>query len=145
MINFLKQVFIPSVFLTQPAQRNFHSQKKMSGAFKAIFLVFCLTYPTVLKAQDTSAIKPIKSIIVSWNIQMLPNTFAMFSNSLRKKQRVRTPWIIEYCHDQNYDVIVFQEVFDSGIKRKFKKYLSSTYPFQVDTKKKVVVFRAMVF
>lgn len=73
--------------------------------------------------------------VVSWNIQMLPDALGMFSAALRKKQRVRAPWIIDYCKEKAYDVIVFQEVFDLDIKRKLKKQLQEVYPYQVDTKK----------
>lgn len=72
--------------------------------------------------------------VVSWNIQMLPNALGIFSNALRKKQRIRAPWIIAHCIDASYDVIVFQEVFDRDIKRKLKKELKAAYPYQVDTK-----------
>jgi sphingomyelin phosphodiesterase len=72
--------------------------------------------------------------VVSWNIQMLPNALGIFSSALRKKQKLRAPWIIAHCVAASYDVIVFQEVFDRDIKRKLKKELKATYPYQVDTR-----------
>jgi len=72
--------------------------------------------------------------VVSWNIQMLPNALGLFSGALRKKQRIRAPWIIAHCIEASYDVIVFQEVFDRDIKRKLKKELKAAYPYQVDTR-----------
>ena len=50
--------------------------------------------------------------VLSWNIQMLPNSLAMFSRALRKKQAIRCPWIIAYLQEISPDVICFQEVFD---------------------------------
>ncbi len=74
--------------------------------------------------------------VVSWNIQMLPNAMGVFSSSLRKKQRERLPWIVAHCQQKDYDVIVFQEVFDVQIKAKIRKALRATYPHQVNTKTK---------
>jgi len=89
-----------------------------------------------LNAKDVSKINSKRLKIVTWNIQMLPNSFAFFSNSLRKKQRLRAPWIIDFCINQDYDIIVFQEVFDKKIKKKLKKELSNLYPYQVDPLRK---------
>jgi len=101
-----------------------------------IFLVVALFCIPILTAQKGVKNKPVTAKIVSWNIQMLPNALGMFSKALRKKQRIRAPWVIEHCKVQDYDVIVFQEVFDLDIKRKLKKELKETYPYQVNTKTK---------
>ncbi len=69
--------------------------------------------------------------LVSWNIQLLPRSFSLFSNALRKKQRLRTPWIIEHCLQAEYDVLVFQEVFDRPLSKKIQRELSAAYPYQV--------------
>ena len=71
---------------------------------------------------------------MTWNIQMLPNSLALFSKALQKKQALREPWIVEHCIKNHYDVIVFQEVFDVNIKRKLKKTLAKAYPYQIDTR-----------
>lgn len=70
--------------------------------------------------------------MLSWNIQMLPNSLALFSKALRKKQHIRAPWIITHCLAKDYEVIVFQEVFDKNIQRKLKAGLRKKYPYQVD-------------
>lgn len=70
--------------------------------------------------------------VLSWNIQMLPNTFRLFSKYLRKKQRLRVPRIAEFCNEADFDLIVFQEVFDRGIRRKLKRLLLSEYPYHVE-------------
>lgn len=85
-------------------------------------------------AQATSPKKKTSVQVVSWNIQMLPNALGLFSAALRKKQRIRAPWIINHCIKASYDVIVFQEVFDKDIKRKLKKELKAAYPYQIDTR-----------
>lgn len=95
-----------------------------------IGLGMVLLLPLVSWAQS----KPVEAKIVCWNIQMLPNSLALFSKALRKKQRIRAPWIIEHCKEAPYDLIVFQEVFDRDIKRKLKRELKEQYPYQVDTK-----------
>lgn len=86
-------------------------------------------------AQKTAEVK-----IVSWNIQMLPNFFGGVSSALRKKQKVRLPWIVEFAKQQDYDVIVFQEVFDIEMKRKLKRGLKEAYPHQTATKTKAGKF-----
>ena len=100
------------------------------------FLVISLFYALNIVAQNQSSKQVVQAKIVSWNIQMLPNSLAFLSNALRKKQCVRTPWIIDHCLKKDYDVIVFQEVFDLDIKRKLKKHLKNIYPYQVNTKTK---------
>ncbi|MCH2021736.1 MAG: endonuclease/exonuclease/phosphatase family protein [Saprospiraceae bacterium] len=108
----------------------------MYNKFIFAFVVFVLSYAlsTVAQTQDPKTVARAK--IVTWNIQMLPNSLAFLSNALRKKQCVRTPWIIDHCLKKDYDVIVFQEVFDLDIKRKLKKGLKDSYPYQVNTKTK---------
>lgn len=96
-------------------------------------LLLCCFLTNLLVAQATVP-KTTNVKIVSWNIQMLPNSLALFSAALRKKQRIREPWIVEHCNKNNYDVIVFQEVFDLDIKRKLKKDLKRSFPYQVDTR-----------
>lgn len=94
-----------------------------------VFLILAILTHT-LHSQETEA------ILVSWNIQMLPNGPTVFSKSLQKKQRIRLPWIVEHCNDADYDIIVFQEVFDIEIKRKLKRQLKKVYPYHISTKTK---------
>ena len=74
--------------------------------------------------------------ILSWNVQLLPRSFSLFSKALRKKQAVRTPWIIEHCQQADYDVIVFQEVFDKPLSKQLQVALLEYYPYQVQPLKK---------
>lgn len=74
--------------------------------------------------------------VLSWNIQLLPRSFSAFSKALRKQQKLRTPWIIEHCQQADYDVIVFQEVFDKPLAKKLQRELLATYPHQVKPLKK---------
>jgi endonuclease/exonuclease/phosphatase family metal-dependent hydrolase len=69
--------------------------------------------------------------IATWNIQMLPTNFSFVSKLLQKKQKTRTPLIIEYCIASNFDVIVFQEVFDRKLRRKIIQGLNKPYPYQI--------------
>lgn len=67
--------------------------------------------------------------IASWNIQMIPRIYASFTKLARKKQKVRTPKIIQYLNSTNFDIIVLQEVFDKSISNKFKTDLKIKYPY----------------
>lgn len=69
--------------------------------------------------------------LLTWNVQFLPRSMQIFSKALRKKQRVRLPWVAEHCQSMNYDVIVFQEVFDRPILKRLQKALQADYPYQV--------------
>jgi endonuclease/exonuclease/phosphatase family metal-dependent hydrolase len=80
--------------------------------------------------QPPLAAQPLK--VLSWNVQLLPRSFSLFSKALRKKQAVRTPWIIEHCQQADYDIIVFQEVFDQPLSKQLKAALLDRYPYQVD-------------
>ncbi|PLX09075.1 MAG: hypothetical protein C0596_04545 [Marinilabiliales bacterium] len=74
--------------------------------------------------------------ILTWNIQMLPNGPSIFSKDLRKLQKVRLSKIIEHCNSAEYDIIVFQEVFDRELRRKLVRKLQKVYPYQIKTKTK---------
>jgi phospholipase C len=65
---------------------------------------------------------------------MLPNGPAIFSKSLQKKQKQREPEIVRFILESNYDIIVFQEVFDIEIKRKLRQNLQKVYPYQISTR-----------
>src|SRR5262245_53810624 len=43
--------------------------------------------------------------LLTWNIQMLPTSVSFASESLRKKQHLRTPWIIELLKEADYDIV----------------------------------------
>lgn len=99
----------------------------------ALFNCFFLA---TLNAQDAN-IEFVEATIVSWNIQMLPNEYSIFSESLQKKQRFREPEIAKFCNGEDFDIIIFQEVFDGGIRRKLRRELKNIYPYQVNTKTKL--------
>ena len=48
--------------------------------------------------------------VLTWNIQMLPRW------AIDKAQKQRTRWIIADLLKEDVDVIVFEEVFDVGIR-----------------------------
>ena len=60
---------------------------------------------------------------------MIPKIYAPFTKLARKKQKVRTPKIIQYLNSTNFDIIVLQEVFDKSISNKFKNDLKIKYPY----------------
>lgn len=106
-----------------------HQRKKILGVGCKCLLwsVIFLLIQQPLEAQQA----PQQLKILSWNIQLLPRSFSVFSKALRKKQKLRTPWVIEHCQQGDYDVIVFQEVFDKPLAKKLQKELLATYPYQV--------------
>ena len=62
--------------------------------------------------------------ILTWNIQMLPKM------SMKcKSQSKRSKAIIETLKNQDYDIIVFQEVFNEEIFRKMYRGLKNEYPY----------------
>lgn len=94
-----------------------------------ILLSLIFLKPESIHAQSKATLGELT--VVSWNIQMLPNFFRAFSSSLRKRQKQRTPWIIDYIKEKNYDVWVLQEVFDKEICRRLCRRLKAEYPYQV--------------
>lgn len=99
--------------------------------FSKLFLIAlcCFIFPFCALAQDT-----IK--LLTWNIQMLPNGAAIFSSSLRKKQALRIRWVIDYALQNDFDAIVFQEVFDVQMKRRLRRGLKKAYPYHIKTRSK---------
>lgn len=79
--------------------------------------------------------------ILTWNIQLLPATFWPLSWRFRSKQYVRIPWITSHLNEQNYDVVVLQEVFTKRMTRKVRKQLKTEYPYQVRPKNKKITLR----
>lgn len=102
-----------------------------SKKWKFSLLGFCLLTSSLLYSQDYSETSYSKLKVVSWNVQMLPNNFSFLSKFLRKKQNIRAPRIINHCISDNFDIIVFQELFDLKIRKKFMKELKNSYPYQV--------------
>ena len=71
--------------------------------------IICLFFipPIELKAVENDTIK-----IVSWNIKMVPKVLGLLTKSARKKQKERTPRIIQYLNNSNFDIVILQELFD---------------------------------
>ena len=90
------------------------------------FYIICPFFlpPIKLKAMENDTIK-----IVSWNIKMVPKVLGLLTKSARKKQKERTPRIIQYLNNSNFDIVILQELFDQSISKKFCKDLSINYPY----------------
>jgi len=69
--------------------------------------------------------------VLTWNLQLLPTALDQFSAKLQKSQHLRAPWIIDYLNHQDYDIIVLEEVIDSGITEDLKRGLKEHYPYIV--------------
>ena len=77
------------------------------------------------KKDDTESLR-----ILTWNIQMLPRWV------IKKGQNTRAAWIIDTLLQQDVDIIVFEEVFDIGIRGRLRLALLPKYPFQVGVQNK---------
>lgn len=87
--------------------------------------LFSFSKPLIAKINiDKDTIK-----IYCWNIQMLPNFYSPFTKYVRKKQKLRLPYIIEYLDSANFDVVILQEAFDLQAIKQLNKNLKLTYPF----------------
>mgnify|MGYP006256386011 CR=1 FL=1 len=94
-----------------------------------------------LKIEKQAIEKSVELQILTWNIQLLPATFWPLSWRFRSKQYVRIPWITSHLNEQNYDVVVLQEVFTKRMTRKIRKQLKAEYPYQVRPKNKKMSLR----
>ncbi len=86
-------------------------------------------FPASAMAAEPAAAGNLK--LLTWNIQMLPTALSFASEKLQKGQALRAPWIIEYLNEQDYDVVVLQEVIDPKITAQLKSGLLATYPHVV--------------
>jgi endonuclease/exonuclease/phosphatase family metal-dependent hydrolase len=84
--------------------------------------------PLAVRGVAEDAALPANLKLLSWNIQMLPTALSFASEKLQKGQTLRAPWIIEYLNEQDYDLVVLQEVIDPAITAQLKEGLRSTYP-----------------
>jgi endonuclease/exonuclease/phosphatase family metal-dependent hydrolase len=100
-----------------------------------------LAVVAIAPAVRLTAAEPAKANLklLTWNIQMLPTALDFASEALQKKQALRAPWIIEHLNQQDYDVVVLQEVIDKPITAQLKEGLKSRYPYlvAVDAKQRV--------
>ena len=104
-----------------------------TNPMKSIFLFSLIGFLLLVHRKALGSNDTVQLRVLSWNIQMLPNSIALFSKALQKKQALRAPWIVDHCLGQPYDLIVFQEVFDLNIKRCLQKKLKAVYPYQQNT------------
>lgn len=97
---------------------------------KNFILFLCLIFALSLNAQsndnktDTPPTDSVELKVLSWNIYMLPPL--IFFNGKQKRARA----IGQLLMDSDYDVIVFQEAFHHGARRKIKHWLKETYPYR---------------
>jgi endonuclease/exonuclease/phosphatase family metal-dependent hydrolase len=105
-----------------------------SARFRILFAALAAVVWVSPPAQADEAVSPSSQPagsfkILTWNIQMLP-TFPDVP-PLRKKQALRAPWIVEYLNQQDYDVVVLQEVIDKKMTSLLKDGLKAGYPHLV--------------
>ena len=95
-------------------------------------LIIVLLFPGFMSAQEMepkalasdSSADQIKLKILSWNIWMLPPFV------YRTNKRERACIIGDVLKDSDYDIIIFQETFHHGARRRLKKRLKKTFPFR---------------
>ncbi len=74
---------------------------------------------------DSKALK-----VFSWNIYMLPGMTKFSKEIGRIHQGKRADAIAEYVNQQNFDIIVWQEIFHGKARRKIRRKLKKLYPYQ---------------
>ena len=67
--------------------------------------------------------------ILSWNIYMLPGMANFIGYAVFSGKKKRAQAIVEELKKPDYDIIVFQEAFHKGARRKLKKGLVDLYPY----------------
>lgn len=101
--------------------------------FTLLLVLFFLAIRVELAAQAV----PSDSIrVLTWNVQLLPRSFALFSSSLRKKQGKRIEPIARFCIESNCDIILLQEVFGRSLSRRLRRRLRQAYPYQYKPRSK---------
>ena len=60
---------------------------------------------------------------------MLPDFYSPFSKYVRKKQKLRLPYIIKYLDSSKFDIVILQEVFDLQAIKQLSEKLNITYSF----------------
>jgi endonuclease/exonuclease/phosphatase family metal-dependent hydrolase len=111
---------------------------KTNFSILAATLALAAAIPNLARADESTAARTPGSFkLLTWNIQMLP-TFPKVP-PLDKKQALRAPWIIEYLGEQDYDVVVLQEVIDKQMTAILKEGLKAKYPHIVSVDAKLGV------
>lgn len=88
--------------------------------FRLIFLfnILCFIFNPISGLTQNSTLK-----ILSWNIYMLPR-FIKNTGKLERAEKIGQNLL-----NSDYDIIVFQEAFHNGARKKIKKALQDTYPY----------------
>jgi endonuclease/exonuclease/phosphatase family metal-dependent hydrolase len=87
--------------------------------------IFFLLHSSLLFSQSITESHPLEKLkILSWNIYMLPK-FIKNSGKIKRAEKIG-----EMLDSLKYDVIVFQEAFHKGARKRIRKILSTTYPYQ---------------
>jgi len=94
-------------------------------------LILLLNAVGTLRGEPAAAPAKANLKLLTWNIQMLPTSVSFASRRLQKQQHRRAPWIIEYLCQQDYDIVVLQEVIDPQITALLKAGLAEKYPHLV--------------
>ena len=101
---------------------------KSASILITLLSAFFLVEPGVVSAQPSteapsSAATELK--ILSWNLWMLPPFIK------RTKKRIRAKKIGDALKDSDYDLLVFQESFHPGARRKIKRRIKATFPYKI--------------
>lgn len=89
-----------------------------------LLLQACLALSLPLFSQSKSDSLPAEKIkILTWNIYMLPK-FITNTGKIERAEKIG-----EKLMTTDYDVIVFQEAFHKGARRKIRKDLEESYPY----------------
>jgi endonuclease/exonuclease/phosphatase family metal-dependent hydrolase len=92
---------------------------------RILIILVILTLASSAYSQDRrqpNALERIK--VLTWNIYMLPK-FIKNSGKMKRAKKIG-----EVLDSLDYDVIVFQEAFHKGARRKIRKNLEEHYPYQ---------------
>lgn len=79
-----------------------------------------LSTPSALTSTEAPVLK-----VLSWNIYMLP-PLAKFTRKPRRGKRIG-----EVLKHSDFDVLVFQEAFHAGARRKIRRQLRETFPHEL--------------
>ena len=91
-----------------------------------LFLGFLLVFFPNNQTQANEPPEPKEKLkILSWNIYMLP---ALVRNTGKKERAVI---IAAMLAESDYNIIVFQETFHHGARRRMKRILKESYPYEI--------------
>ncbi len=88
--------------------------------------VFLVIIGLMVSVQSIAQPKPVH--VLTWNIYMRPNSI-LWNGQFR-----RAKVIGELLKNQQYDIILFQEAFGKGSRKRLRKALEGVYPFEIDPK-----------